>query len=167
MSNYIVGITASSFDLLHAGHILMLREAKSVCDHLICALQTDPSLDRPDKNVPVQTYMERYIQLDAVKYVDEIIPYSTEEELLALLQHLPVNVRIIGEDYYDKDFTGKDLAKMKIHYNKRRHEFSTTDLKRRVAAYINPVRAQNLGKPTSVPVPLAIPPSTSEKSRYV
>ena len=145
-----IGITASSFDLLHAGHILMLREAKSVCDHLICALQTDPSLDRPDKNVPVQTYMERYIQLDAVKYVDEIIPYSTEEELLALLNHLPVDIRIIGEDYYDKEFTGKDIVT--VHYNKRRHEFSTTNLKQRVVTHINPVRAQNM-----VPVPFPPP----------
>jgi glycerol-3-phosphate cytidylyltransferase len=147
-----IGITASAFDLLHAGHILMLREAKSICDYLICALQTDPTLDRPNKNVPVQTYMERYIQLDAVKYVDEIIPYSTEEELLALLHHLPIDIRIIGEDYYGKEFTGKDLTNMKIHYNKRRHEFSTTNLKQRVAAYSNPVRVQNL-------VPVPFPPS--------
>ena len=132
-----IGITASAFDLLHAGHILMLREAKSICDYLICALQTDPTLDRPNKNVPVQTYMERYIQLDAVKYVDEIIPYSTEEELLALLNHLPVDIRIIGEDYYDKEFTGKDIVT--VHYNKRRHELSTTNLKQRVVAYTSPL----------------------------
>ena len=87
------GITASSFDLLHAGHILMLREAKSVCDYLICALQTDPTIDRPEKNKPIQSYMERYIQLSAIKYVDEIIPYATEEECLALLNHLPVHIR--------------------------------------------------------------------------
>ena len=98
------GITASSFDLLHAGHILMLREAKSVCDYLICALQTDPTIDRPEKNKPIQSYMERHIQLSAVKYVDEIIPYATEEEWLALLNNLPVHIRIIGEDYRGKDF---------------------------------------------------------------
>ena len=127
-----VGITASSFDLLHAGHILMLREAKSVCDYLICALQTDPTIDRPEKNKPIQTFMERYIQLSAVRYVDEIIPYETEEEWLALLNHLPVDIRIIGEDYHNKDFTGKDAVP--LHYNKRRHEFSTSTLRSRVVA---------------------------------
>tara|TARA_R100000008_G_C3548121_1_gene148733 strand:+ start:271 stop:708 length:438 start_codon:yes stop_codon:yes gene_type:complete len=124
------GITASSFDLLHAGHILMLREAKSVCDYLICALQTDPTIDRPEKNKPIQSYMERHIQLSAVKYVDEIIPYATEEEWLALLNHLPVHVRIIGEDYKGKDFTGKDVVP--VHYNKRRHNYSTSSLRKKI-----------------------------------
>ena len=127
-----VGITASSFDLLHAGHILMLREAKSVCDHLICALQTNPTIDRPGKNKPVQSYMERFIQLSAVKYVDEIIPYETEDELLALLRHLPVDLRIIGEDYMNKDFTGK--KDVEVYYNKGRHEFSTSGLRNKVVA---------------------------------
>ena len=127
-----VGVTASAFDLLHAGHILMLREAKSACDHLIVALQIDPTLDRPDKNKPVQSYMERYIQLSAVKYVDEIVPYNTEEELLVLLQHLPIDIRIIGEDYYDKEFTGKN--DVKVHYNRRRHNLSTTNLREKVIA---------------------------------
>ena len=86
----IVGFTCSTFDLLHAGHIAMLREAKEQCDYLICGLQTDPSIDRPEKNMPAQTLVERYTQLQAVRYVDEIIPYETEEELLALLRHLPV-----------------------------------------------------------------------------
>ena len=131
MNKQIVGITASTFDLLHAGHILMLREAKSVCDHLIVALQLDPSVDRPEKNKPVQTYMERYIQLSAVKYVDEIVPYATEEEFLALLRHLPVDIRIIGEDYFGKDFTGKE--DVKVHYNKRQHDFSTSGLRTKVA----------------------------------
>jgi len=127
-----IGFTCSSFDLLHAGHILMLREAKSVCDHLICGLQIDPTLDRPDdKNPPVQSYMERYIQLSACKYVDEIIPYSTEEELIAILSHVPISVRILGEDYYGKDYTGKDLE-LPIHYNRRRHDFSTTQLRKNV-----------------------------------
>tara|TARA_A100001011_G_C14118687_1_gene760267 strand:- start:28 stop:453 length:426 start_codon:yes stop_codon:yes gene_type:complete len=126
----ITGITASSFDLLHAGHILMLREAKTQCDHLICALQVDPTKDRPEKNKPIQTYMERYIQLEAVKYVDEIIPYETEEELLALLRHLPVDIRVIGEDYKDKEFTGKD--DVPVYYNKRQHEFSTSGLRDRI-----------------------------------
>ena len=124
------GITASSFDLLHAGHILMLREAKSVCDYLICALQTDPTIDRPEKNKPIQSYMERYIQLSAIKYVDEIIPYATEEEWLALLNNLPVHIRIIGEDYRGKDFTGKDAVP--VHYNKRQHNYSTSSLRKKI-----------------------------------
>ena len=96
---YRVGFTASSFDLLHAGHVLMLKEAKSVCDHLIVALQTDPSIDRPEKRRPVQSLVERQIQLQAVAYVDEIVVYGTEEDLLNLLRTLPIDVRIIGEDY--------------------------------------------------------------------
>jgi len=127
-----VGFTASSFDLLHAGHILMLKEAKSVCEYLICGLQTDPSLDRPEKNKPVQSYMERSIQLSAVKYVDEIIPYETEAELLSLMEHLPIDVRIIGEDYLSKNFTGKDLD-IPIYFNKRRHDWSTSGLRKRIA----------------------------------
>ena len=106
----VTGFTASTFDLLHAGHILMLREAKTVCDYLICALQIDPTIDRPEKNKPVQSYMERHIQLSAIKYVDEIVPYGTEEELVVLLNHLPIDIRIIGDDYYGKDFTGKDVV---------------------------------------------------------
>ena len=137
MKDKIVGITASSFDLLHAGHILMLREAKSVCDHLIVALQTDPTLDRPNKNKPVQSYMERYIQVSAVKYVDEIIPYSTEEELLAILTHIPLDIRIIGSDYIGKEFTGKDLPHIRTYYNKRDHDFSTTNLRQQVVANTN------------------------------
>jgi len=127
-----VGFTASSFDLLHAGHILMLKEAKSVCEYLICGLQTDPSLDRPEKNKPVQSYMERSIQLSAVKYVDEIIPYETEAELLSLMEHLPIDIRIIGEDYLSKNFTGKDLD-TPIYFNKRRHDWSTSGLRKRIA----------------------------------
>ena len=126
-----VGFTASSFDLLHAGHILMLREAKTQCDHLICALQIDPTKDRPNyKNKPIQSYMERYIQLSAAKYVEEIIPYVTEEELALLLVHLPIDVRIIGEDYDEKDYTGKGIRE--AYYNKRRHNFSTTSLRDRI-----------------------------------
>ena len=99
-----IGFTCSTFDLLHAGHIAMLREAKEHCDYLMCGIQVDPSYDRPEKNAPVQTLVERWTQLQGVKYVDEIIPYETEEEWLALLNHLPVDIRIIGEDYYKKDF---------------------------------------------------------------
>jgi len=131
-----VGITFSAFDLLHAGHVAMLRESKQQCDYLVAGLQLDPTIDRPEKNKPVQTFMERYIQLSAVKYVDEIIPYETEEEWLALLNHLPVDIRIIGEDYYKKDFTGKDVVP--LHYNKRRHDFSTTKLRDKVVANTTP-----------------------------
>lgn len=126
-----IGFTASTFDLLHAGHILMLKEAKHVCEHLICGLQTDPTIDRPEKNKPVQSYMERYIQLSAVKYVDEIVPYTTEAELLSLLLHLPIDVRIIGEDYMGKDFTGKNVG-TPLHFNKRRHNWSTSELRQRL-----------------------------------
>tara|TARA_B100000700_G_C15058152_1_gene864034 strand:+ start:1666 stop:2142 length:477 start_codon:yes stop_codon:yes gene_type:complete len=132
----IIGFTCSSFDLLHAGHILMLREAKQVCDYLICGLQIDPTIDRPEKNKPVQSMMERYIQLQAVEYVDEIIPYETEQNLLDLLIHIPIHVRIIGEDYYGKDYTGKDLG-IKMHYNKRQHQFSTTGLRQEVTTREN------------------------------
>jgi len=100
-----VGFTCSTFDLLHAGHISMLREAKQHCDYLICGLQTDPSVDRPEKNRPIQTIVERYVQLNAVGYVDEIVPYATEEDLKDILSMLQIDVRILGEEYRDKEFT--------------------------------------------------------------
>ena len=132
----IIGFTASSFDLLHAGHITMLEEAKHHCDYLIVGLQNDPTLDRPDsKNPPVQSIVERQIQLAAVKYVDEIVIYNTEQDLLDLLLTLPINVRILGDEYKTKDYTGKDIAKqrgMKIIYNGRDHSFSSTSLRKRV-----------------------------------
>ena len=128
-----IGITCSCFDLLHAGHVVMLQEAKSMCDYLICALQVDPTLDRPDtKNKPVQSVFERYLQLSACKYVDEIIPYASEKELEDILLTINPDIRIIGEEYKDKDFTGKNLSP--IFYNKRRHSFSTSDLRKRVVA---------------------------------
>jgi glycerol-3-phosphate cytidylyltransferase len=126
------GITASTFDLLHTGHILMLKEAKEVCDYLICALHVDPSIERPEKNKPIQSLYERYIQLQSVKYVDEIIPYETENELLTILQSNQIDIRIIGEDYYDKSFTGRDIEEIKIHFNKRKHNYSSTDLRNRI-----------------------------------
>ena len=110
ISKKIIGITCSTFDLLHAGHIIMLEECKRYCDYLICALQADPTIDRPEKNKPIQTIVERYVQLDAVQYVDKIIPYSTEEELISIFSSLDLDVRIIGEEYKDKDFTGKDIC---------------------------------------------------------
>jgi glycerol-3-phosphate cytidylyltransferase len=132
----IVALTASTFDLLHAGHIQMLREAKSKCDYLICALQTDPTLDRPkEKNKPVQSIVERYIQLSAVKYVDEIIPYSTEQDLEDILEAFDLQVRILGVEYRDKDFTGRDICKRRgidLYFNTRDHRFSTTELRKRV-----------------------------------
>ena len=131
----IKGFTASTFDLLHAGHIIMLREAKDQCDHLIVGLQVDPSVDRPEKNKPVQTIVERYTQLQAVKYVDEIIPYSTEQDLEDILNLLPIDIRILGVEYREKDFTGRDICKnrgIQLHFNKRDHRFSSSDLRRRI-----------------------------------
>ena len=126
-----LGFTCSCFDLLHAGHILMLEEAKMQCDRLVVGLQTDTTLDRPEKNAPIQSVTERYIQLAAVKYVDEIIPYSTEQDLLNLLKALPIDIRIIGEDYRDKNFTGKELN-IPLYYNKREHDWSTSALRKRI-----------------------------------
>ena len=125
------GITASTFDLLHAGHILMLKEAKSVCDYLIVALQVDPTIDRPEKNKPIQSYYERWVQVSAVKYVDEIIPYATEEELRTILQNYDIDIRILGDEYARKPFTGSDL-KMEYHFNKRTHGYSSTELRKRI-----------------------------------
>lgn len=128
----IIGITCSTFDLLHAGHIIMLEECKKYCDYLICALQVDPTIDRPKKNKPIQSLVERFIQLDAVKYVDKIIPYSTEEELLTIFSSLDIDVRILGEEYKNTDFTGKKTCinrNIKLIYNKRDHNFSTTNLR--------------------------------------
>ncbi|MEG0761927.1 glycerol-3-phosphate cytidylyltransferase [Chryseobacterium piscicola] len=130
-----IGITFSSFDLLHAGHIKMLEEAKTVCDYLIVGLQIDPSHDRPNKNKPTQTIVERYIQLKGVHAVDEIIPYYTEEDLEDILKSFVIDVRIIGDDYADKDFTGKQYCLdngIEIFYNKRDHRFSTSDLRKRI-----------------------------------
>ena len=130
-----IGFTCSTFDLLHAGHISMLREAKQHCDYLICGLQTDPSVDRPQKNRPVQTIVERYIQLNAVGYVDEIIPYATEEDLKEILSMLQIDVRSVGEEYRDKEFTGKDICRkrdIQLFFNKREHRFSSSDLRKRV-----------------------------------
>ena len=131
-----VGFTCSTFDLLHAGHVIMLREAKEQCDYLLVGLQVDPNVDRKEKNSPIQTIVERYTQLKAVGYVDEIIPYGTEEDLEDILQMYPINIRILGEEYRDKDFTGKDICRSRdidLHFNKRDHRFSTSDLRSRVA----------------------------------
>ena len=131
-----VGFTCSTFDLLHAGHITMLEEAKLHCDFLIVGLQTDPTIDRPDtKNSPIQSIVERQIQLAAVKYVDEVVIYSTEQDLCDLLLTLPIDVRILGDEYADKEFTGRDICKQRgidLYFNKRDHSFSSTSLRKRV-----------------------------------
>ena len=130
-----VGFTCSTFDLLHAGHVQMLREAKEQCDYLICGLQIDPSVDRENKNSPIQTIVERYTQLKAVSYVDEIIPYATETDLEDLLSMYSINVRILGEEYRDGKFTGRAICAkrgIELYFNKREHRFSTSDLRRRV-----------------------------------
>ena len=132
-----VGITFSAFDLLHAGHIGMLREAAENCDYLIVGLQTDPTIDRPDtKNKPVQTLVERYAQLNALKFIDEIVPYETEQDLLDILELFQINVRFLGEEYKEDEFSGKDICRkrgIQLHFNKRDHRFSTSDLRKRVA----------------------------------
>lgn len=131
-----VGFTCSAWDLLHAGHIAMLSEAKSKCDYLIVGLQTDPTIDRPDtKNKPIQSVVERYIQLKAVKYVDEIVPYSTEKELIEILQSFPINVRILGEEYRNQIFTGKEICEKRgidLFFNHRDHNFSSSELRGRI-----------------------------------
>ena len=130
-----VGITFSAFDLLHAGHVAMLRESKEQCDYLVAGLQLDPTIDRPEKNQPVQTIVERYTQLKAVKYVDEIIPYTTEKDIEDILEMYQVDVRILGEEYKDKDFTGKDICarlSIDLYFNKRDHRFSSSDLRKRI-----------------------------------
>lgn len=135
-----IGFTCSSFDLLHAGHVQMLREAKEQCGYLIVGLQMDPAVDRPkEKNQPIQTIVERYSQLKAVSYVDEIIPYSTEQDLEDILELYTINVRILGEEYRDKEFTGKDICRkrdIELFFNKRDHRFSTSKL-RQSCAWVN------------------------------
>lgn len=127
-----VGFTCSTFDLFHAGHVMMLKEAKTQCDHLIVGLQMDPTIDRPStKNKPLQTVLERFIQVQACKYVDEIIPYATEKELMDILTSYPIDVRIVGEEYRDKQFTGYQLP-MSVYFNSRQHSFSTTELRQRL-----------------------------------
>jgi glycerol-3-phosphate cytidylyltransferase len=129
-----VGFTAGAFDLCHAGHILMFEEAKSQCDYLIVALHTDPSIDRPDtKNKPVMSIKERRIILKGIRYIDEVVEYDTEKDLLEILSknELGIDVRVLGVEYKDKPFTGKDLS-MPVYFNTRDHGYSTTELRERV-----------------------------------
>jgi len=133
-----IGITFSTFDMLHAGHIAMLSEAKNHCDYLICGLQTDPTIDRPDtKNKPVQSIVERQIQLAACRYVDEVVVYQTEQDLVDLLLILPLDVRILGVEYADKPFTGQNECYdrgIELVFNGRDHSFSSSGLRSRVVA---------------------------------
>ena len=127
------GITFGAFDLFHAGHVLMLEEAKAVCDYLIVCIQTDPSLDREEKNKPVQSIIEREIQVSGCRFVDEVIIYDTEVDLLDIIDQVDWDVRIIGEEYKDKDFTGRDQTLERCHFNKRPHTFSSSELRERVS----------------------------------
>ena len=130
------GITFSAFDLFHAGHVKMLEEAKRQCDYLIVGLQTDPSIDRPEKNKPTQTVVARYIQLKACRFVDEIIPYTTESDVEDILKSFKIDIRILGEEYRDRDFTGKAYCEDKgiiLYYNQRDHRFSSSNLRETVA----------------------------------
>jgi glycerol-3-phosphate cytidylyltransferase len=133
-----IGITFSTFDMLHAGHVAMLSEAKNHCDYLIAGLQTDPTIDRPDsKNPPVQSIVERQIQLSATRFVDEIVIYQTEQDLIDLLLILPVDVRILGVEYENKDFTGRGECydrNIELVFNGRDHSFSSSSLRKRVVA---------------------------------
>ncbi len=131
-----IGITFSSFDLLHAGHIKMLEDAKRQCDYLICGLQMDPTIDRPEKNKPTQTVVERYIQLKACRFVDEVVPYVTEQDLEDILRSFKIDIRILGEEYKDKNFTGRVYCEEKgieLYFNTRDHRFSSSGLRKIVS----------------------------------
>lgn len=131
-----IGITFGAFDLCHAGHVLMFADCKQYCDFLIVGLQVDPSMEREEKNKPIQSLYERYVQLSSIKYIDEIIPYVYEEEILQILSSRKLDIRFVGSDYIGRNFTGKNVCvdrKIEIRYNNRDHGFSTTELRQRVA----------------------------------
>jgi glycerol-3-phosphate cytidylyltransferase len=139
----VIGITCSTFDLFHPGHIKMLEEAKLHCDYLIAALQTDPTIDRPTKNKPIQSVVERYIQLDSCKLIDKIVPYETEKDLEDIFSSFDINIRIIGEEYRDKEFTARGICEkrgIKIIFNTRDHGFSSTELRNRIYDEENKLR---------------------------
>lgn len=127
----IVGFTCSAFDLLHAGHVAMLEEARDNCDYLVVGLHTNPQLDRPEKNKPIQSTFERFIQLDGCKYVNKIIPYDTEADLLNLLKILQPDLRILGKEYEGKEFTGHELN-IPLYFNSRDHTYSSSELRKRL-----------------------------------
>ena len=136
MNDRRVGFTASAFDLFHSGHVAMRKEASSNCDYMIVGLQTDPTLDRPNKNQPIQSVFERYVQLEGCKYINEIIPYATEQDLVDILLTYKIDVRFVGEEYKNKEFTGKQICVDKgieIYYNSRQHSFSTSGLRKRIS----------------------------------
>tara|TARA_R100001224_G_scaffold77198_1_gene47845 strand:+ start:234 stop:641 length:408 start_codon:yes stop_codon:yes gene_type:complete len=127
----VTGFTCGAFDLLHAGHVLMLKQASQHCDFLIVGLQTDPSIDRKEKNSPSQSIYERFVQLSAIRYVDQIIPYDTEDSLMEILNSTQIDIRFVGEEYKSKKFTGQDLP-IKIFFTDRKHSFSSSELRKRV-----------------------------------
>lgn len=136
MSKKIIGFNCSTFDLFHAGHVTMLKEEKNYCDHLIVALQFDPTIDRPlTKNKPVQSFYERYVQVSACRYVDEVLVYATEDDLLNMLKTQHIDIRFLGDEYKTKDFTGKQWCLdngVKLHYHRRDHPYSSSTLRQRV-----------------------------------
>ena len=129
-----IGITAGSFDLCHAGHYLMFEECKNYCDYLIVCLQTDPTTDRPDKNKPIQSVFERYLQLKSCKFVEEIIVYESEDDFYNILSSMKYDVRFIGSDWKGKEFTGHDIEGMdeRVKFNSRNHGYSTSSLRQRI-----------------------------------
>lgn len=127
-----VGFTCGAFDILHTGHALMLEEARSVCDHLIVAVQSDPSIDRLEKNRPIQSYDERIIMVKSIKFVDRVVLYDTEEDLVNLLKMIKPDVRILGADHKGKNFTGHDMENITFYFNTRDHDYSTSNLRERV-----------------------------------
>lgn len=127
------GFTCGTFDLCHAGHMLMFKECKNFCDYLIVGLEVDPSLDRPEKNKPVQTLDERRIQLEAIRYIDKIIIYKNEAELYEILaaNEDNIDVRVVGSDWEGKEYTGHDLP-LPVVFNSRTHSYSSSDLRKRI-----------------------------------
>ena len=131
---YNIGFTCGVFDLCHAGHMLMFREAKSICDHLIVGIQIDPHGLRPGKNKPVQTITERMIQVAACKYVDEVIVYATEDDLRDILISFQIDVRILSEEYQNTEYTGFNINSHDVYFNKRQHKYSTSELRNRISS---------------------------------
>jgi glycerol-3-phosphate cytidylyltransferase len=143
-----IGFNCSSFDLLHAGHVTMLKMEKELCDYLKVALQVDPTIDRPGiKNKPIQSIYERYVQLQACKYVDEILVYSTEFDLLQLIMTQKIDIRFLSEEYLNRDFTGKDYCiknGIELHYHKRGHIYSSSELRERTSKLEKMKNSENI-----------------------
>ena len=145
-----IGFNCSSCDLFHAGHVTMMKMEKKLCDHLIVALQVDPTIDRPGvKNKPVQSIYERYVQLQGCKYVDEILVYETEADLLNLIQTQTIHIRFLSEEYKNIDFTGKQYCidnGIEVHFHLRRHQYSSTELRNRVYTFEKEKRKESIDK---------------------